>query len=113
MFKFHYQNGKKESSWRKFSGLQNEAIRGLQIGEGFRDCKSGQERLQIGAALGISNWGRDYKSEQERFQNGAGITNRYRTKGSLGVREHGYQDATPRFTHLITGNDCVQGGEIW
>ena len=68
------------------SELHNGAIRGLQIGAGFRDCKSGQEGLQIGAALGISNrgkevsnQGRDYKSRQERFQIGAGITNRCRT----------------------------------
>ena len=67
---------------KKVSELQNEAIRGLQIGAGFRDYKSGQEELQIRAALGISNWGkkitswgRDYKSEQEGFQIGAGITN--------------------------------------
>ena len=33
-----------------FFGLQNGAIRGLQIRAGFRDYKSGQERLQIGTA---------------------------------------------------------------
>ena len=49
-------------------------MRGLQIGEGFRDYKSGQERFQIGAKrfqIGaeitngvreITNRGRDYKS---------------------------------------------------
>ena len=31
---------------------------GLQNGTGFRDYKSGQEELQIGAALGISNRGK-------------------------------------------------------
>ena len=59
----------------------------------FRDYKSGQEGLQIGAALGISNRGkeitnrgrnfksgqRDFESGQEGFQIGAGITNRCRT----------------------------------
>ena len=30
---------KKRKSGKKFSGLQNGAIRGLQIGAGFRDCK--------------------------------------------------------------------------
>ena len=50
MFKFHYQNGKKRKSGKIFSGLQNGTIRGLQIGAGFRDYKSGQEGLQIGAA---------------------------------------------------------------
>ena len=33
-----------------FKGLQNGAIRRLQIGAGFRDYKSGQNGLQIGAA---------------------------------------------------------------
>ena len=41
----------------KFSGLQNGAMRGLKIGAGFRD----------------------YKSGQGGFQNGAGITNRWWT----------------------------------
>ena len=59
---------------------------GFQIGAGFRDHKSGQEWLQIGAPKGISNRGkeisnrgRDYKSEQERLQTGAEITNWCRT----------------------------------
>ena len=46
-------------------------MRVLQIGAGFRDYKSRQDGLQIGAALGISNRGkeisnrrRDYKSVQ-------------------------------------------------
>ena len=62
---------------KKSAGLQNRAIRELKIGAGFRDCKSGQERLQIGAALGISNrdkkitnWGRGFKSEQRDFKSG-------------------------------------------
>ena len=53
-------------------------MRGLQIEAGFRDYKSGQEGLQIGAALGISNrgkkitnWGRDFKLGAKRFQIGA------------------------------------------
>ena len=59
MFKFQYQNGKiRKKVGKKLSGLQNGAIRELQIGAGFRDCKSGQEGLQIGAALGISNRGK-------------------------------------------------------
>ena len=77
---------RKVGKWEKIYGLQNGAITGLQIRAGFRNCKSGQERLQIGAALGISirgkeisNQGRDYKSGQEGFQIGAGITNRWRT----------------------------------
>ena len=86
MFKFQYQNGKKRKSVKKLSGLQNGAIRRLQIGAGFRDYKSGQEGLKIGAALGISNQGkeisnqgRDYKLGQKGFQIEAGITNRCRT----------------------------------
>ena len=65
--------------WEKTKKWKNIfwVIRGLQIGAGFRNYKSGQEELQIGAALGISNrgkdisnWGRDYKSGQE-LQTGA------------------------------------------
>ena len=41
----------KTKKWEIFSVLQNGAIRGLQIGAGFRDCKSGQEGLQVGAAF--------------------------------------------------------------
>ena len=53
-----------------FQGLQNGAIRGLQNGAGFGDCKSGQEALQIGAkrykiGAEITNWGlRDFKPGQ-------------------------------------------------
>ena len=68
---------------KKSTGLQNRAIRELKIGAGFRDYKSGQERLQIGTALGISNrdkkitnWGRGFKSEQRDFKFGSEITNR-------------------------------------
>ena len=55
IFKFQYHDGKKRESGKKSFGLQNETIRGLQIGTGFRDCKSGKEGLKIGVALGISN----------------------------------------------------------
>ena len=74
MFKFQYQNGKKRKSWKRLSGLQNGAIRGLQIGVSFRDYRSGQEGVQIGAALRISsrgkkitNRGRDFKSVQAQW----------------------------------------------
>ena len=56
-----------------FSNLQNRAIGRLQIGAGFWGYKFGQEGLQIGAALRISNrgkkitnQGRDFKSGHER-----------------------------------------------
>ena len=69
-----WENTKK---WKKSYGLQNGAIRGLQIGAGFRDYKSGQEGLQIGVVLGILNWGkkitnrdRDFKLEQRDFKLG-------------------------------------------
>ena len=39
MFKFQYQNGKKQKSVKKTSRLQNGIIRGLQIKAGFRDYK--------------------------------------------------------------------------
>ena len=75
-----YEKTKKSE---KFSGLQNGTIRVLQIGTGFKDYKSGQEGLQIGAALGISNQvrhfklrQRNFKSGQEGFQIEAGITSR-------------------------------------
>ena len=45
---------------------------------GFRDCKPIQERLKIGAALGISNQGRDCKLGQDGFQIGVQITSRGR-----------------------------------
>ena len=68
-----------------FFGITIGAIRGLQIGAGFSDCKSGQEGIQNVAALGISNRGkkklkrgRDYKPGQG-FQIGAGITSQGRT----------------------------------
>ena len=54
--------------WEKFFWKQNGVIRGLQIGVGFRDYKSGQEKLQIGTALRISNRGRDFKSSQRDFK---------------------------------------------
>ena len=44
------------------------AITGLQIKAGSRDYKSEQERLQIGAALGMSNRG-------EKITNWAGLSN--------------------------------------
>ena len=46
---------KKRKSGKNFSELQNEAIKSLQIGVGFRDYKLGQEGLQIVATLGILN----------------------------------------------------------
>ena len=56
-------------------GITKQAIRELQIGAGFMDYKSGQERLQIGVSWEISNWGkkitnrgRDFKSEQRDFK---------------------------------------------
>ena len=60
----------KTKKWKEFSELQNGAMRGLQIGAGFKDYKSRQEGLQIGAALGISNRGRDFKSGQRDFTSG-------------------------------------------
>ena len=68
----------KNEKGQKESGLQNRAIRRLQIGTGFRitnrakrDYK--QEQLQ-GFQVGpkkITNRGRDYKSRQEGLQIGA------------------------------------------
>ena len=64
----------KTKKWEKFSGLQNGAMRGLQIGAGFRDYKSGQEGLQIGTALGISNRGKEITKRGKRdFKSGQGL----------------------------------------
>ena len=49
----------KTKKWEKISGLQNGAIRGLQIE----------------AALGISNWAKRLQIGAKRFQIEAGITN--------------------------------------
>ena len=48
-----------------FYGLDNEAIRVLQIGAGFRDCKSRQEGLQIG----ISNWDKKISNRGKQISN--------------------------------------------
>ena len=53
-----------------FYGLDNEAIRGLQIGAGFRNYKSGQEGLQIG----ISNWDKKISNRGKRdYKPGQGL----------------------------------------
>ena len=55
----------------KIFWITKRAISGLQIVAGFRDCKSRQEGLQVGVALGISNrgervanWSWDFKLGQ-------------------------------------------------
>ena len=69
MFKFHYQSRKKTKKREKFSRLHNGTVRGLQIGAGFRDCKSGKEGLQMRAALGISNRGKEITSRGKEISN--------------------------------------------
>ena len=56
---------KNEKVGKKFA-FHNGAIKRLHIGAGFRDYRSEQERVQIGAGISnqskeISNQGRDYK----------------------------------------------------
>ena len=75
----------KNGKVKKISGLQNGAIRGLQIRAGFRHYNTEQRGLVIGTDLGISNRGkkitnrgRDFKSGQRDFKSGAGITNQGR-----------------------------------
>ena len=51
------------------SVLQNGAIRGLQIGADFRDYKSGQEVLQIGAVLAISSQGEKIANRSKAISN--------------------------------------------
>ena len=60
----------------KILWITKRAMRSLQIGAGFRDYKLGQEGLQIGPALGISNRGRDFKLEQRHFKSGQRLQNR-------------------------------------
>ena len=83
MFKFQQQNGRKRKNEKRIFRVQNGAIRGLKIRAGFWDFKSGQERLQIGTALGISNRGKK-------------ITNRGR-----GISNWG------RYYKLVQNSDCT------
>ena len=71
------QKWEKLKSGKKFSGLQKGAISVLLIEADFRDYQSGQDGLQIGEALRISNWGqkitirgRDLKLGQRDFKLG-------------------------------------------
>ena len=73
LFKLQYQNERKRKSGKKCSGLQNAAIKGLQIGAGFGDYKLGQEGLQIGASLGISNRGKKITSRGRDYKSGQGL----------------------------------------
>ena len=73
MFKFQHQNGKKRKSGKNFSGLQNGAIRGLQIGPGFRDYKPGQEGLQTDNFSDFKSGQKDYKSWQRDFKSAQGL----------------------------------------
>ena len=60
--------------WEKIFGLHNGTIRGLHIGASVRDYGSRQERVQIGAALEISNWGKKIRNRGKRdFKSGQGL----------------------------------------
>ena len=65
--------GKNEKLGKKISGLQNGAIKELQIGAGFRYYKLGQEILQIGATLGISNWSKKITIWCSNFKSWQGL----------------------------------------
>ena len=58
----------KAKTRENFSGLQYGEMRGLQIGAGFRGYKSGQEELQTGVALGISNQGKEIPNPDKDFK---------------------------------------------
>ena len=93
--------------------LHNGAIRGLHIWAGFRDYRSRQEGVQIGAALEISNRGKkiinrdfksgqgDFKSEQ-RLQIGArGVSNRARNyKSGQNILNRIFQNTSERLQFL-------------
>ena len=55
---------------KNFLSYKWVTIRALQIGAGFRDYKSGQQELEMGIALGISNRGRDFQLGQRDFKSG-------------------------------------------
>ena len=99
---------------KKF-GLHNGAIRGLHIGAGFRDYRSRQEGVQIGAALEISNRGKkitntswDFKSGQGGFKSGQrlqiearGISNRGRDYKSVqNILKRIFQNMSERLQFL-------------
>ena len=44
--------------------------KGIANWAGFRDYKSGQQELEMGIALGISNRGRDFQLGQRDFKSG-------------------------------------------
>ena len=69
---------KKRKSGKTFSGLQNGAVRGLQIGAAFRDYKSGHKGFLRGTALGISNQGKKITNRGRDFKLGKEISNRSR-----------------------------------
>ena len=87
----------KTKKWETFSGLQKGAISVLIIKADFSDFQSGQEGLQIGAALGISNWsqkitirGRDLKLGQRDFKLGQ----RLQIEEGEGEGQEGFQIGT-------------------
>ena len=66
MFKFQNQNGKKKE---KNFWVTKRGNKGLQIGAGFKNYRSGQQRLQIGAALRILNWGKKITNRGKEISN--------------------------------------------
>ena len=65
---------KNKNLGKSFSGSQNGTMRGLQIRTGSKDCKSGQEGLQIEEGLGISNGSKKVTNRGKRdFKLGQGL----------------------------------------
>ena len=95
----------KRKSGKTFSRLQNGAIRGLQIGACFRDYKLGQEGLQIGAALRISNRGKKIANQGRYFKLGQ---RGFQSRQSRDYRSgQGLQDSAE---HLFSSSELTK---VW
>ena len=60
--------GKSEKKWDNIFWIRKRGNKGITNRAGFRDYKSGQEGLQIGAALGISNRGKKIANRGRVFK---------------------------------------------
>ena len=84
MFKFQYQNGKKRKYEENFSGLQNGAIKGLQIEAGFRTTNRGKRDYKYGQLKGFQIEVKRLQIGATRFKIGADIKNRENRDFKLG-----------------------------
>ena len=84
--------GKNKKVGKTFLGYKTGQEGNYRSGQVFRDCKSGQDGLQMGAAFGKESGQKDYKSGRgfqigvKRFQTGADVTNRCKTNVSVKIK---------------------------